>query len=364
MRALLFCCLALGIFACGIDRKEGLSWTGFSIKIDTLSIESGQHLLHVGQGIPKAKLSEDERLLFFYDYTNHSIETIDLEEKKWVETLYLEKEGPKGVLDRSRFDYIPLTDSSFRFFTQRNFIELNQRNELLFESPRFDSMVQVDPEKQFEAWAKLSSNEQYLFGLSSSFKQNQMFGWIDFKDSVYREVSLDSMNYRKNFEIRNSRVSVSSPLYAAFYQEKFFVYHHDGIDVYRIDPITEKIEFKDNSPSLAPRRKSGNFPKTAELGEFSAVLEKQKLEINYGELVYDKKNEWFYRFASRNMPESDRMVQYFLIFDQEMKLLQELDLSDREIGFFQYFVRKGKLYVRNQETEDLEFFVISVIEEN
>ncbi|MDF2156375.1 DUF4221 family protein [Algoriphagus sp. CAU 1675] len=335
----------------------------FKISIDTFSIDSQDHLLFVGYGIPKAKLSQDERLLFFYDYMNHSIETIDLEENKWIQSLYLEKEGPKGVMDRSRFDFIPLTDSTFRFFTQRNFIELNQRNELLFESPRFDSMVRIAPEKNFEAWAKLSSDKRYLVGLTSSFKQDQMLGWVDFKDSVYREARLDSMDYRKDLEIKNSRVIISSQISADFIQEKFFVYHADGIDVYRIDPKTGVAKFKDNSPHLFPRRKSGNFPKTAELGEFDAVFEKKELEISYRDLVFDQENQLFYRFAGMNAPETGRSLQYFMIFDKEMNLIHEMDVSEMGIGFLEYFVRKGRLYVRNKETEELEFFVLRIEKE-
>ncbi|WP_439473763.1 DUF4221 family protein [Algoriphagus formosus] len=364
MRYLLLSCFVLGIISCGDDNTERLSNTSFSIKVDTLSIETGEHLLNVGQGIPKARLSQDERLLFFYDYTNHSIETIDMEEKKWIQTLYLEKEGPKGVMDRSRFDYIPLTDSTFRFFTQRNFIELNQENDLLFESPRFDKMVRIAPEKQFEAWAKLSLGERYLFGLTSSFKQYQMLDWVDFKDSIYREVRLDSMDYRKNFEIKNNRVIISSPINTAFIQEKFMVFHPDGIDVYIIDPKTSTSQFKDNSPLLFPRRKSGNFPKTGDLGEFDAIFENKALEISYRDLVFDQENQLFYRFAGMKAPETGRPLQYFLVFDKEMNLIHEMDVSEMRIGFGESFVRKGKLYVRNRETDDLEFFVISVEKED
>jgi hypothetical protein len=360
MRYLLLSCFVLGLISCGNDNTERQSNTSFSIRVDTLSIETGEHLLNVGQGIPKAKLSQDERLLFFYDYTNHTIETIDMEEKAWVQTLYLEKDGPKGVMDRSRFDFIPLTDSTFRFFTQRNFIELNQGNDLLFESPRFDKMVRIAPEKQFEAWAKLSSDERYLFGLTSSFKQDQMLGWVDFKDSVYWEVRLDSMDYRKDFEIKNNRIIISNPMSVDFYKEKFFIYHPDGIDVYITDPKKSTAQFKDNSPNLFPKRKQGNFPKTGEAGEISKILQQQAMEISYRKLVYDRENERFYRFAGMKAPETGRQLHYFLIFDKELNLLQEMDLSEMGIGFFEYFVRKGKLYVRNKETDELEFFVISV----
>jgi hypothetical protein len=224
-------------------------------------------------------------------------------------------------------------------------------------------MVRIAPEKQFEAWAKLSLDERYLFGLTSSFKQDQMLGWVDFKDSIYREASLDSMDYRKDLEIKNSRVIISSQISADFFQEKFFVYHADGIDVYRIDPKTGVAKFKNNSPQLFPRRKSGNFPKTGDIGDFDAVFEKKGLEISYRDLVYDEENEFFYRFAGMKAPETGRSLKYFMIFDKEMNLIHEMDVSEMWIGFGEYFVRKGKLYVRNRETDDLEFFVISIHKE-
>lgn len=353
--------LLILLIACNNSGPSDKSFQKFTYSIDTLTIDSKEHLLFVGYGVPMAKLSEKERFLHFYDPLNHAIEKIDLENEEWVNTLFLDKEGPNGVLDHNRFDYIPISDSSYRFFTKKNFKDLSLSNNLIKTSQAIDSLVKISEENETQFSSLISSNLQYLYGLTSDFKQEQKLVWIDLEDYTFKEGHLDSMKYRENYKISLDGMIVSGMIGSTFLNEKFFVYHSDGIDLYEIDPKSGNKRFIDNYPEITPRRKAGNFPRNAEKSEAVKALELMSLEIDYKELVFDKENQRFYRIASQQTENKGRTKVYLLIFDHELNLISEMDLSSIEMkNSANYFTRKGKLYFLNKETEDLEFFVFDL----
>ncbi|SHO62112.1 DUF4221 family protein [Algoriphagus zhangzhouensis] len=353
--------LLILLFACNNSKPADKPFQKFTYSIDTLTIDSKEHLLFVGYGIPMVKLSEKERFLHFYDPLNHAIEKIDLENKEGVNTLYLDKEGPNGVLDHNRFDYIPISDSSYRFFTKKNFKDLSLSNNLIKTSKPIDSLVKISEENETQFSSLISSNLQYLYGLTSDFNQEQKLVWIDLGDYTLKESDLDSMKYRENYKISLDGMIVSGMIGSTFLNEKLLVYHSDGIDLYEIDPKSGNKRFINNRPEITPQRKAGNFPRNVEKSEAVKALELESLEIDYKEIVFDEENQRFYRIASQQTENKGRTKVYLLIFDHELNLISELDLSSLDMkNSANYFTRKGKLYFLNKETEDLEFFVFDL----
>ena len=107
-------------FACS-PRKIGiLETSSLTIKIDTLQIDSGDHLFYLAHGIPAAKLSPDEKYLYFYDGYMHSIDQVDLQEKKYASTIQLESDGPKGVPTRQQMVIFPKEMGIFSFTLHQN----------------------------------------------------------------------------------------------------------------------------------------------------------------------------------------------------------------------------------------------------
>lgn len=349
------------LLACKNSESVDSQLQKFTYTIDTLRIESGDHLLSVATGIPKAKLSKDERYLFYYDYNAHSIEKIDLENAAWVTTLDMDKEGPKGVMDRSRFDFIPLTDSSFRIYTKKTFKDFSISNELLNSSLPLDSLIEIPEKLEIQNSGQISSDLKFLYGLTSDFRQEQKLVWIDLEDYSLQETGIDSMDYRENFKIILDGMSVSGMIASTFSNERIYVYHSDGIDAYEVDPKSGEKRFIDNQPQITPKRKEGKFPKQAQKSELAKVLELKNLEVYYHDLVYDKINQGFYRIATRKTENKGRTQVYQLIFDQELNLISEVDLTDLGIdNLANYFVRKGRIYLQNKETDELEFFVFDL----
>lgn len=362
LRFTLFLFLGLFALACNSSSKGSGSEYKLDYTVDTLRIDSKDHLFYLAHNIPAAKLSPDERYLYFYDGYMHSMDQVDLEKREYVSTIQLDSDGPKGVLTRLQMDYIPKANGNLYFFTQRNFIELDPKGNLVYESASLESMFEVASEKRFYDWAKLSQDLNFLFGLSSSWKQKQMLGWIDLRDSNYNEISLDSMSYRDDLKIKlDNGATVGSLISAEYLDNKIIVSHADGIDVYKLNPDTKEKRFIDNYPQLIDRRKPGNYPKS---GKFLEVLPLKSLEINYGELVFDEVNKKYYRIANKKRENQAEYVpakdKYLLIFDENLTLIHEEDISDLDFQYSQYFVRAGKLYFFQNQNDELEFLVFDL----
>jgi hypothetical protein len=350
-------------FACSPSDDDSRLEYSLTYTVDTLRIDAGSHLFYLAHGLPAAKLSPDEKYLYFYDGYMHSIDQVDLEEEKYNSTIQLESEGPKGVLTQLAMDYIPKENENLFFFTQRNFIELDPQGNLVYESPSLDSMFKVGSAKQFYNWAKLSPDLNFLFGLASTWKQEQMLGWVDLQDSSYNELSLDSMSYRDDLKVslKGGVATLSSAISSRYFDNKIIVYHADGIDLYVIDPFTKTQKFVDNYPKLTDRRKPGNFPKT---GEFMEVEEFRSLEIYYQPLVFDQVNRRYYRLATKvkenqtvNNPSRNK---YLSIFDENLQLIYEEDISSLDFQYPTYFAREGKLYFYQNQNDEMEFLIFDL----
>lgn len=363
LKNLKFQCSILGFlmisFGCSINSSNQANYIPFTYSIDTVTIDNGEHLIFTG-GTPLKKFSSSERYFHYYDFLSHAIEKVDLESNSWVHKFYMDKEGPNGILDKGRFDYIPISDSSYQFFTQKNFREISYSNELIKDSPPLENLIQMPEETDFKSNGHLSDDMKYLFGLSSNHKNSQTLVWIDLEEYQLQESSLDSMNYRKEFEISLNNSKISGIIDSDFLKNNIYVFHADGIDIYKINPKSGKTWFIDNNPRITPKRKKGNYPKQIELSDFSKVMNLKNLEINYKNLVFDETNQRFYRFATQNTENNGKRKTYLLIFNENLDLISELDLTELGINVTHYFSRKGKLYLQNIETEDLEFFIFDL----
>lgn len=244
-------------------------------------------------------------------------------------------------------------------------MKLAENGELIYFSTKVDNLFDVPDEKKFFQALRISPDLSYLFGLTSTFEQEQMLGWIDMDDSIYHEVALDSMKYREDLIVRIDGGEMRSLIDAVYLNGRITVFHGDGIDLYTLDPRTGEWTFFDYDLKLVEKRKLGNYPKNVASGTESSKLmfNQQGKEISFRSLVYDATNKLYYRVASKwteSQDIKDIPHQYLFIFDEELKLLHEEDLSNFQGKIFDYFISNGKLWVHNRQTEELEFFVFAI----
>ncbi|WBL42850.1 DUF4221 family protein [Algoriphagus halophytocola] len=360
MNRILYLAGLLLLLSCSQHREQNHDERklSFSYELDTLRVDSQNHLFNLAHNLPMVKLSPDGRYLYFFDDYNYALDKVDMISMKYDLSVPLEKEGPKGV--GNSFDFAPKDDGTIQLLTEKALIKIDGSGNLLNASPVLSSIFDVEKEKQFFRYAKISSDQRFLFGLTSSIKQEQYLGWIDLVDSLYHEVLPDSMRYRENLKVDLGRLSLSGMFEPEYLNNRIVLYHDDGIDFYTLDPASRTWVFHDFSPGLIEKRKAGNYPNKGSMEDLPKILEMEKLEINYRRLVYDSKNKRYYRIASKRRENQTRGTvpnQYLLVFSEDFKLIHEEDMSDLPISLHSYFVREGKFWIRNQETEELEFLV-------
>ncbi|MEB2779358.1 DUF4221 family protein [Algoriphagus sp. C2-6-M1] len=353
--------LGIALLSCNPEKNSTQTTSyDFSYSVDTIQIDAGNHLFFAGYGLQQPRLSPDEHFLYFYDNLAHAIEKVDLVNKEYVSTIDMDKEGPKGIPMPQ--DYVPAADQTVFFVVPRNFVKLDENGGLIYFSDKLDNLFDVPDEKKFFQSLRISPNQNYLFGMTSTFEQEQMLGWIDLNDSIYHEVVLDSMKYRDDLVVLINGGEYNSLIDAVYLNGEITVFHGDGIDLYTLDPKTEAWIFHDYSLKSVEKRKPGNYPKNVETGSesFKLMFNQRGKEINFRSLVYDASNKRYYRVASKwteSQDVKDIPYQYLFIFDEDLKLIHEEDLSNFQGKIFDYFVSNGKLWVHNRETEELEFFV-------
>lgn len=330
----------------------------FTYTFDTVSIKSEPHLFNLSHGIPMVKLSQDEHYLYFFDDYNLGLEKINLDKNEFELSIPLEKEGPKGI--GATFDYVPDDNGTIQLLTLKNLLSIDEQGILINSHPSFLENFDLKKESRFLQGAKISDDSQFIYGLASSLNQKQTLRWFNLKDNAFNEVFLDSMAYRKSLEIDLGRLKLSGMQEAAYFDSQIFVYHDDGIDFYVLDPISLNLKFHDFKPTKIPKRKEGNYPKSGSTADILNILEMEKLEINYYRMVYDSSKKRYYRIASQkreNQIQGGIPNQFLLIFSDDFKLIHEEDLSNLPFSITTYFVQKGKFWVFNKESEELEFFV-------
>ncbi len=342
------------LVSCGLKSdSEDPNWD-FSYSLDTVQIDPGDKLLFVAYGIRKARLSPDERFLYYYNNIDHAIEKIDLVDESYHSTLFLNEEGKKGVPSREAMDYIVKENGNLFFFTVRNFVELDFEGNLVNESARIDSLFQIPAGKEFNGMSILSPYGNYLEGITSNWQDDLTLGFLDLARFRYHEEKLSQMAYLNDLKVQlDDGIIMGRPMFLAYFDEKITVSHPDGIDVYQLDPKSKEINFYDNRPNKIEQRKPGNYPKSATFEEVYDLVNK---EVSYGELFWDKKNRRYYRFASKR-PEGKNITKILLIFDDELNLIHEEDFSDLDFRIWNPLVRDGKLYLLQNESDEMEFLV-------
>ncbi|MBB6326437.1 hypothetical protein FHS59_002065 [Algoriphagus iocasae] len=358
-RILLFFVL-IAIVACEENgrKAENPITLEFEFSYDTVTINSGEHLFNLGHGIPKVKLSQDEQYLYFFDDYNLALDKIDLEKKEFVLTIPFEKEGPKGI--GATFDYIPDENGNIQLLTPKRLFSIDEKGVLNSNFPSYHSIFEMGFESRFFEGARISPDSQFLFGLTTSTNGNQSLAWVNLKDTVFHVSPLDSMAYRKSLEIDLGRLTISGMQEAEYFEHHILVYHDDGIDFYALDLNSKSLEFHDFEPTKVPKRKDGKYPKSGSTADLTKILEMEGLEINYSRIVYDSSYKRYYRIASKKRENQVRAGipnQFLLVFSDDFKLIHEEDLSNLPFSITTYFVREGKFWVFNKETEELEFFV-------
>ncbi len=176
--------LLLVAFSCGSkDSKESTSSNvleNLTYTVDTVMINSEEELVDLSGGMSLADFSKDKELLYLLGQKNKMLYIFDLEQKKLIEAVQFEKEGPNGV-----GEYL----SSFQLLDGERFLISDYRSSLFFDKTAKrigEFKIAKDSIEGLETTDKmsllhhvsLSPDEKWLFSLPGNFLKEPATYWF------------------------------------------------------------------------------------------------------------------------------------------------------------------------------------------
>lgn len=342
------------------------------ITLDTLEMDSRDALVNLQYELSRLSLSPDKRKLYTLHPSLGILSIFDLNEKRLIEQVQFEKEGPNGIpplvwyfllVDENRFlmsDYkkIGIYDSKASItetilLDPKNFKELSPWEETsLFENLAIDAnhrklySLPKDPDLEKVSLAILdwSTGKTQLVPLPE-------FGFLTRFHLVFKEgiQSSEANTAKLKLKIEKDQVLIYSQGTGSFY-----VY---DIQTEKLRFITPQHELVANQQEPPDRR---TFTTLAQLEETYFKLLSQ---VSYWDLVYDDKRKVYFRFAGIPKPGFDFGTWatgdvFLFAYDQDFKLIGEKQLGQLSKVPEYPFFKDGKLWSYVNVEDELGFSVM------
>ncbi|WP_291787268.1 DUF4221 family protein [Cecembia sp.] len=376
---LLFCGL---LFACG-DKKssEKAALTQLDFKLDTLLIDAGEEFFYLRDNLWLSDLSHDGRFLFNYNRTDAVMEKIDLDQGVLVKKIQFEKEGPDGIGDFiSNFSLT--ADEQFiawfyglsKIFTQEakvardlkldkllaaDFSEYDIYPMSIFESPD-------DPNRFFGFYVRWSDMSYYLMD-------------FDLENESFRKIEIQDMNKIMDFSTDllydgQKMGSMGSGAYALSKGNQIVVYNNCFNEVYIYDAGIDSLYRKGLESPLLGDKKTYLPPKEVE-GESNQQWEverKQREDINFGSIHWDRQNQRFFRLSFKEKFGEEMTerrgyqpigAEVFLsVFDQDFNLIAESLVPNLNQRPAKQIVKDGQIWIFENMDDEIAFLRLEILD--
>jgi hypothetical protein len=362
----------------------------FEISVDSLVISLDSKASQVYSNATYLNTNVKEQFLAL-NRQNGAIYVFDLKTRKVENTIVLPDSGPHAVSNIQGFIFRPKSNtiiviSNLRI--QEFDFNGNIISQHYFESNKVDAISGVDWSAyyiDFEA-PKMKggnnyfdvTNESIFLGVSSLLKQesdskkssnlNPFLVNIDWnnKNGRLMEVSLPSnlLKYNKlvTLDAYDVELALTPYILSIPNSDTLLITFNKTGDIYILDKRTSTLnlevsefEFASSEAKSFDEFMPNESNLTRRLGEYN------NLTAFYGPMIFDQKNQVYYRVYSPAASESHDSKSHFLvIYDLDLKKLDEFILPNR-FGIVD-FVGKDGLYIRKRvqlNEEQLEYYMLS-----
>jgi len=375
MKRLAFFTLLLAAFSCGSkDSKESTSSNvleNLSFTVDTILVNSGEELVDLSGGMSLADLSNDHRLLYLMGQKNKMLYIFDLEQKKLVEGVQFEIEGPNGVGEYP---------SSFQVFEGERFLISDYRSSLLFDKTAKrigefkiakDSIegLETTDEMSLLHHVNLSPDEKWLFSLPGNFFEGSRDLLVyEVSKSSGKQLDIPAMDLAGDFRVvlqsKDMMMISIEDVNFSWANNRLFVYSNATSDIYSYDYDQDSLLLYTFQHTLVAPKKTGNIQHTVETeAAFNAEMEKISTQITFGPMIWDPASERYFRFGKIFVPKpelerkGDDKV-YLFAYDKDLTLIGETFLDELKKQPEKSFFKDGKLWSYVNVEDELGFAVM------
>lgn len=368
--------LLIASFSCGKSGEDVID-NSFNYRIDTLVVDAKGEILYLEYDLRVADYSEVDGFLYNFNKQAHSIEKIDLDRLEWVETSPLQQEGPDGTgfwisdIQSVGEGRLFLSGEKAGIFSMEgkliksvDWTKISQENGGILDEEYFYKQV-IHPnfgELVFSLFINYTINSVTLKKLDTS-KNNIAVIDID-PNKNYKTYTLGDLSTYNNWA---PRVNISSQ------KDKIIVSHEFANEFYVYSLKSDSLQAITYSSSLIPSRVNptteGDLVNSTE--DRIKALRNYLGQVSFGMLVWDSKNQQYYRLSSSTqygeeeregwiLPEISSSEVYLSIFDKDFKLINESpipELNGRTLS--KYFVKDGMLWVFVNLEDEMGFIRVS-----
>ncbi|MCH7410785.1 DUF4221 domain-containing protein [Belliella sp. DSM 111904] len=374
MKNLILPIIALVLYSCGKDEEQGLSIeTNLSYSFDTVMVDAGDKFLHLNDNLYLSDLSANERYLFNWNRNTNTLEKIDLDELRLLNTVNFEKEGPNGV-GAFTFDFAITQDDNSLFWSSKKGV-WDQSGVLIRELP-IDKLLENTEHTDEVMLSRLvqipNEPDKYLTFHRKWRSLDFYFLIFDFSDDSFRKIELPELQKLAEFEITllnggQWMGSFNAGTMQTVYNDKIILALNSFNQAYIYDMKADSLYFKTWDGPMVGSKQTTQLPKEvpAEGKERAEAIRKANEEINYGPFLWDMKNKKYYRFSVKTIY-SEELTEFetykvsgaevFLsIFDKDFDLIAESKIPEFQNRPTKHFVKDGQIWLFENIDDELGF---------
>ncbi|WP_339757980.1 DUF4221 family protein [Algoriphagus aquimarinus] len=383
MRLFIAAALFLVVISCASkeEKEEKMRTVSDQIRVsfDTVLVDSGDEFLYLHDQLRNSDLSSDKNFLFNFNLRDLTIEKIDLNQLKLEEIIKYEKEGPNG-LGASFPSFKVLSDQNLLFWTYR-FYKIFGQNGLLNRDLELDKI----------ASEYFAGNEYYAASLFvGESNPNRVLELIyhresgknfildfDLASQTFKKIDLPELDKNLDYKVElfsggRSAGGYGGAVISFQINDKIIFSTNTFNEVQVFDLTTDSLYLKKWDTPLLGYRRAYLPPKSVEQssGEFSEIVRKSDEDISFMSLVWDEKNERYFRFSQKRQFAEEQTdygryiptgADVFLsVFDENLDLLAESQIPELTQPPNIHFAKDGNIWMFENVNDELAFVIMKI----
>ena len=369
MKKLILIFFALVIFSCGGSTSEkagsGNVLQDLTFTVDTVRIHSNDEFIFLQWGLLGSAVTRDLQRLYNFNPKDSQLELIDLESRKLLKKVSLEREGPLGT-----------GDSQLIQLDQKGNVYFIGLWELRIFNPFLDSMTLIklnpdtlsdlEPEDMLGSEALVTADGKSFISTYYSKEQSQAgMLVISLADLSAKKYPFDLGKKVEPFRFTlleggQVRASAIERIFLTEVDRKVLVSSTHFNEVYILDLLQDTVMVKTHHSELTANEKKKPEKSTAEsFKELEDIMAETEKQVRFGSYVYDPPQKQVWRFSRVLESELEGKKTYknvVTLFDMDLNQLGETTLPIfPEIPFF---FKDGKLWSYVNVEDELGFAVM------
>lgn len=349
------------------------------VTLDTVMIDAREEFLYLQDQLYSSNLSADKDFLFNFNSQGHKVEKIDLNRLNLEQVIPFETEGPHGL--SPRYPHFSILANQNLLFWDYHFYKIFDQNGLLVKDLELDKIAdeylggtEYYPMSLFED----KTDPNRIVGLIIHWETVRYF-FLDFDLEKRTFMKIDLPQLEKNSDYIVQILSEGRPaggyggsVYSIQSEDKILLSTKTFNEAHVFDLNTDSLYQKKWDTPLLGYKKAYLPTKSVEYssGELKEIIRKSDEEISYGSLIWDGKNQRYFRFSynkhfSESLSEYGNYVStgaevYLSIFDKELNLIAEAQIPELTQTPNFHFTKDGNIWIFENIDDELAFVKVEV----